>query len=321
MLEGGAPPVPGRGHAAPGGGTHAGWQRDVVQHWISLRQRQCHWPLLEPLAGHRPRRAAAPHRAARHGLPRRRPDAAAGRRRTRMSREDHGAPDRFRTTADFADRIGAGAGPAAAHRLPLLGPARPRDRLPDGRACSRLHDRTRGRGLRLLLRHPAGGRDQGAHPRLRGALARHRRARRRRGAGADAGRRHRHPGGRERPHPRRADTAAGAPAGAGHRQLARLPGQHGQPLPPLHHRRPGHHPARRRSASIPNASLRLPCYQPNDRAAPDRRRPRADPRRSRACRRTRPSSAASTARRRSRPSSSRAGWRSCAACPAACSGC
>lgn len=26
-------------------------QRDVVQHWISLRQRQCAWPLLVPLAG------------------------------------------------------------------------------------------------------------------------------------------------------------------------------------------------------------------------------------------------------------------------------
>jgi len=26
-------------------------QRDVIQHWMSLRQRQCAWPLLEPLAG------------------------------------------------------------------------------------------------------------------------------------------------------------------------------------------------------------------------------------------------------------------------------
>ncbi len=26
-------------------------QRDVAQHWVSLRQRQCKWPLLEPLAG------------------------------------------------------------------------------------------------------------------------------------------------------------------------------------------------------------------------------------------------------------------------------
>ena len=28
------------------------WQRDVVQHWISLRQRQCQWPLLTSVAGH-----------------------------------------------------------------------------------------------------------------------------------------------------------------------------------------------------------------------------------------------------------------------------
>jgi predicted O-linked N-acetylglucosamine transferase (SPINDLY family) len=30
-------------------------QRDVVQHWISLRQRQCKWPLLQPVGGLGPR--------------------------------------------------------------------------------------------------------------------------------------------------------------------------------------------------------------------------------------------------------------------------
>ncbi len=82
------------------------WQRDVVQHWISLRQRQCQWPLLQPLAGHD--RAALLRRIA--------PLSIACHADDPMMQlavahahvaKDHGAPDRFRVTADFADRIGA----------------------------------------------------------------------------------------------------------------------------------------------------------------------------------------------------------------------
>lgn len=81
------------------------WQRDVVQHWISLRQRQCQWPLLRPLAGHD--RAALLRRIA--------PLSMACHADDPMMQlavahahvaKDHGAPNRFRTTADFADRIG-----------------------------------------------------------------------------------------------------------------------------------------------------------------------------------------------------------------------
>ncbi len=80
-------------------------QRDVVQHWISLRQRQCQWPLLQPLAGHD--RAALLRRIA--------PLSMACHADDPMMQlavahahvaKDHGAPDRFRTTADFAGRIG-----------------------------------------------------------------------------------------------------------------------------------------------------------------------------------------------------------------------
>jgi predicted O-linked N-acetylglucosamine transferase (SPINDLY family) len=82
------------------------WQRDVVQHWISLRQRQCQWPLLQPLAGHD--RAALLRRIA--------PLSMACHADDPMMQlavahahvaKDHGAPDRFRVTADFAGRIGA----------------------------------------------------------------------------------------------------------------------------------------------------------------------------------------------------------------------
>lgn len=81
------------------------WQRDVVQHWISLRQRQCQWPLLQPLAGHD--RAALLRRIA--------PLSMACHADDPMMQlavahahvaQDHGAPERFRVTADFADRIG-----------------------------------------------------------------------------------------------------------------------------------------------------------------------------------------------------------------------
>ena len=81
------------------------WQRDVVQHWISLRQRQCQWPLLQPLAGHD--RAALLRRIAPLSMACHADDpmmqlAVAHAHVT----QDHGAPDRFRTTADFAGRIG-----------------------------------------------------------------------------------------------------------------------------------------------------------------------------------------------------------------------
>ena len=79
------------------------WQRDVVQHWISLRQRQCQWPLLTALAGHD--RAALLRRIAPLSMACLADDpwmqlavAAA------HMREDVGLPDSFRTEADFAAR-------------------------------------------------------------------------------------------------------------------------------------------------------------------------------------------------------------------------
>ncbi|MDO9710126.1 O-linked N-acetylglucosamine transferase, SPINDLY family protein [Paracraurococcus lichenis] len=81
-----------------------GTQRDVVQHWISLRQRQCAWPLLEPLAGMD--RAALLRRIAPLSLANYADDpmlqlacAAA------YSRREVGTPAEFRTEADFAHRI------------------------------------------------------------------------------------------------------------------------------------------------------------------------------------------------------------------------
>jgi predicted O-linked N-acetylglucosamine transferase (SPINDLY family) len=80
------------------------WQRDVVQHWISLRQRQCHWPLLQPVAGHD--RAALLRRIAPLSIACHADDpmmqlAVAHAHVTK----DHGLPERFRVTADFAHRI------------------------------------------------------------------------------------------------------------------------------------------------------------------------------------------------------------------------
>jgi predicted O-linked N-acetylglucosamine transferase (SPINDLY family) len=79
------------------------WQRDVVQHWISLRQRQCQWPLLTAVAGHD--RAALLRRIAPLSMACLADDpwmqlavAAA------HMREDVGPPDSFRTEADFATR-------------------------------------------------------------------------------------------------------------------------------------------------------------------------------------------------------------------------
>jgi len=82
----------------------APWQRDVVQHWVSLRQRQCLWPLLQLLAGHDAaalKRRMAPLSLACHADDPMLQLAIAHAH----GREDHGWPARFRTTADFADRI------------------------------------------------------------------------------------------------------------------------------------------------------------------------------------------------------------------------
>ncbi|MBW6400653.1 O-linked N-acetylglucosamine transferase [Roseomonas sp. HJA6] len=81
------------------------WQRDVVQHWISLRQRQCQWPLLVPVAGHD--RAALLRRIAPLSMACLADDplmqlAVA----VAHVREDVGTPEQFRVTADFAGRIG-----------------------------------------------------------------------------------------------------------------------------------------------------------------------------------------------------------------------
>ena len=85
------------------------WQRDVVQHWISLRQRQCQWPLLVPVAGHD--RAALLRRIAPLSMACLADDpwmqlavAAA------HMREDVGMPPTFRTDADFAARRGENPG-------------------------------------------------------------------------------------------------------------------------------------------------------------------------------------------------------------------
>ncbi len=80
------------------------WQRDVVQHWISLRQRQCQWPLLTAVAGHD--RAALLRRIAPLSMacladdPMMQLAVAAAH-----MREDVGMPAAFPTTADFAGRI------------------------------------------------------------------------------------------------------------------------------------------------------------------------------------------------------------------------
>lgn len=81
-----------------------GPQRDVVQHWLSLRQRQCAWPVLAPVGGLD--RAALLRRMAPLTLANLLDDpllqlacAAA------HVREDAGWPAEFRTDAAFADRI------------------------------------------------------------------------------------------------------------------------------------------------------------------------------------------------------------------------
>ncbi|MBR0672499.1 O-linked N-acetylglucosamine transferase, SPINDLY family protein [Neoroseomonas soli] len=80
------------------------WQRDVVQHWISLRQRQCQWPLLMPLAGHD--RAALLRRIAPLSMACYADDPMLQLAVAHAHcREDHGWPGSFRTTEDFTHRI------------------------------------------------------------------------------------------------------------------------------------------------------------------------------------------------------------------------
>jgi predicted O-linked N-acetylglucosamine transferase (SPINDLY family) len=78
-------------------------QRDVVQHWISLRQRQCQWPLLAPLAGHDDaallRRIAPLSMACFSDDPWMQLAVAAAH-----MREDVDPPATCRVTADFAAR-------------------------------------------------------------------------------------------------------------------------------------------------------------------------------------------------------------------------
>lgn len=80
------------------------WQRDVVQHWISLRQRQCQWPVLVPLAGHDVaallRRIAPLSMACLSDDPLMQLAVGAAH-----IREDVGPPPRFRTAEDFAARL------------------------------------------------------------------------------------------------------------------------------------------------------------------------------------------------------------------------
>lgn len=86
-----------------------GRPRDVIQHWISLRQRQCRWPLLEPLAGMDRAallRAIAPLSLANYTDDPMLQLACAHAH----CREDVGWPSEFRTTADFAGRVEAARG-------------------------------------------------------------------------------------------------------------------------------------------------------------------------------------------------------------------
>ncbi|MFC2998484.1 O-linked N-acetylglucosamine transferase, SPINDLY family protein [Falsiroseomonas tokyonensis] len=78
-------------------------QRDVVQHWISLRQRQCAWPLLEPVGAlDRPAllRGMAPLSLVTHTDD---PMLALALAAS-YSRAEFGVPADFRTDADFAAR-------------------------------------------------------------------------------------------------------------------------------------------------------------------------------------------------------------------------
>ena len=77
--------------------------RDVVQHWISLRQRQGKWPVLEPVGDLNRRDLLA--RMAPLSLAAYTDDPMLHLANAYLySREDVGRPERFRTTADFEAR-------------------------------------------------------------------------------------------------------------------------------------------------------------------------------------------------------------------------
>lgn len=83
--------------------------RDVVQHWISLRQRQCCWPLLEPVGGLDEAallRAMAPLSLATYADD----PMLALAHAAAYSRAEFGIPAEFRTTQDFAARRTAQGG-------------------------------------------------------------------------------------------------------------------------------------------------------------------------------------------------------------------
>ena len=77
--------------------------RDAVQHWISLRQRQCAWPLLVPVGGLD--RAALIRGMAPLSLVTHLDDPLlALAHAAAYARAEFGVPQTFRTTADFAPR-------------------------------------------------------------------------------------------------------------------------------------------------------------------------------------------------------------------------
>ncbi|MBK1659052.1 O-linked N-acetylglucosamine transferase, SPINDLY family protein [Paracraurococcus ruber] len=80
-----------------------GTQRDAVQHWIALRQRQCAWPLLQPVGGLD--RAALLRRIAPLSLANYADEPLLQLAVAHAAcREDVGYPDRALTMADFAAR-------------------------------------------------------------------------------------------------------------------------------------------------------------------------------------------------------------------------
>ncbi len=89
-------------------------QRDVVQHWISLRQRQCAWPLLEPV-GSLDRTALLRGMAPLSLITHTDDPMLALALSAAYSRTEFGVPADFRTDADFAQRA-----PAARLRIGYL---------------------------------------------------------------------------------------------------------------------------------------------------------------------------------------------------------
>ncbi|NKE45042.1 hypothetical protein HB662_09645 [Roseomonas frigidaquae] len=81
-------------------------QRDVVQHWISLRQRQCAWPLLEPV-GTLDRAALLRGMAPLSLITHTDDPILALALSAAYSRAEFGVPASFQTEADFAQRPAA----------------------------------------------------------------------------------------------------------------------------------------------------------------------------------------------------------------------